>query len=80
MCGHQLSAAPIFHSLAPAIFTAILLASSFVSSLAADRSGVHELIADVSFQPQQPLCGKVEEDSDILPNSHLGFLLPVDNS
>src|SRR5205823_6860879 len=38
-------------------------ASSFVSSLAADRPGVHELIADVSFQPQQPLCDKVEEDS-----------------
>jgi hypothetical protein len=46
-----------------ATLTAIRRASSFVSSLAADRPGVHELIADVSFQPQQPVCDKVEEDS-----------------
>ena len=32
-------------------------------SLAADRPGVHELIADVSVQPQQPVCDKVKEDS-----------------
>ena len=43
--------------------TAIRRASSFVCNLTADRPGVHELIADASFQPQQPLCDKVEEDS-----------------
>ena len=35
---------------------AIRRASSLVCSLAADH-------ADVSFQPQQPVCDKVKEDS-----------------
>jgi hypothetical protein len=46
-----------------AMFTATRRASSFVCSLAADQPGIHVLIADVSFQPQQPVCDKVEEDS-----------------
>ena len=29
----------------------------------ARRPGIYQLIADVTFQPQQPVCDKVEEDS-----------------
>jgi hypothetical protein len=34
-----------------------------MNKLAADLQGIHVLIGDISFQPQQPICDKEEEDS-----------------